>query len=186
MQLNQRTFHNLLLHLECWHTKMCTLIRYTICDSVVKIQYFRHECSSIKYENTKKTQQNQGANHNWQSHLAYRYIRLCESIRYRFYESIVKLCLIKHKCRSFLWYFFRHRVVLSTCLEKLSKTKNPSRKDELELYTVLFNMSDVTASYETPLKNTQKIRKEYKFSILSYNKRNFEQDMYKSDGLLDE
>ena len=33
---------------------MCTLIRNPISESLVKIEYFRHECSSIMYENTLK------------------------------------------------------------------------------------------------------------------------------------
>ena len=41
-------------HLACWHIKMCTLIGYTIRESLVKIQHYRHECSSIMYENTYK------------------------------------------------------------------------------------------------------------------------------------
>ena len=36
-QLNQRTRHNLQSHLACWHTKMCTVIRNTICESLVNI-----------------------------------------------------------------------------------------------------------------------------------------------------
>ena len=52
MQLNQRIFHNQQSHLACWYFKMCTLIRHTIYKSLVKILYFRHEYSSIMYENT--------------------------------------------------------------------------------------------------------------------------------------
>ena len=33
---------------------MCTLIKHTICESLVKMQYFRHEWSSKMYENTQK------------------------------------------------------------------------------------------------------------------------------------
>ena len=40
MQLNLRTFHYQQSHLTCWHTKMCTLIRNTICECLVNIQYF--------------------------------------------------------------------------------------------------------------------------------------------------
>ena len=53
-QLNKRTFHNLQSHLACWQIKMCTLIRLTICECLVKIQHFIHKCSSIMYENTQK------------------------------------------------------------------------------------------------------------------------------------
>ena len=42
-QLSQRTFCNLELHLA-----------FTVCENLVKIQYLRHECSSIMYENTQK------------------------------------------------------------------------------------------------------------------------------------
>ena len=31
-----------------------TKFMYTICESLVRIQYFKHECSSIMYENTQK------------------------------------------------------------------------------------------------------------------------------------
>ena len=42
--------------MACWRTKMCTLIRHTICKKIVKIQYFRNEYSSIiMYENTQKS-----------------------------------------------------------------------------------------------------------------------------------
>ena len=34
-------------HLACWYTKMFILIKHTICERLRKIQYFRHECSSI-------------------------------------------------------------------------------------------------------------------------------------------
>ena len=36
--------------------------------------------------------------HNLQSHLAYRYIKLCILIRYTFCESLVNICVTKHKC----------------------------------------------------------------------------------------
>ena len=37
------------------HSKMCILIGHTICESLVKMQQFRHEWSSIiMYENTQK------------------------------------------------------------------------------------------------------------------------------------
>ena len=54
MQLNRRIFHNLQSHLACWHIKMCTSIKHTICESLMKIQHFRHECSSFMDVNTKK------------------------------------------------------------------------------------------------------------------------------------
>ena len=39
-----------------WHEtyQMCVLIRYTICESLIKIQYFRHEYSSILCKIRKK------------------------------------------------------------------------------------------------------------------------------------
>ena len=40
------TFNN---HLTYWYTKIFTLIRHTISESLVKVQYSRHECSSIMY-----------------------------------------------------------------------------------------------------------------------------------------
>ena len=53
-QLNQRTFRNLQLHLVCWHTKICTLNRHNICESLVKIQHFKPKWLSIMFDNTKK------------------------------------------------------------------------------------------------------------------------------------
>ena len=41
-----------------WHFDISVLIRYTISDSLLEMQQFRHECSSIMYENTQKTQKN--------------------------------------------------------------------------------------------------------------------------------
>ena len=40
--------------------------------------HFKHECSSIMYQNALKTQYNQRAPHNSQLNLAYRYIKMCE------------------------------------------------------------------------------------------------------------
>ena len=53
-QLNQNAFHNLQSHLAYRYIKLCTLIRHTICESLVEIQQFRHKCSSIMYENSFK------------------------------------------------------------------------------------------------------------------------------------
>ena len=36
-KLNKRTCHNLQSHLACLHIKMCTLIKHSICESMVKI-----------------------------------------------------------------------------------------------------------------------------------------------------
>ena len=58
--VNQRNFHSLQEHLACWHTKMCTMIRHIICKILVQIQQFRHECSSIMYENTQKSNKIKG------------------------------------------------------------------------------------------------------------------------------
>ena len=68
---------------------------------------------SIMYENTQKTQ---GAFHNLYSHIVL--------IVHIFYESLVKLSLTKHKSHSLLWYFFRHRALLSK--HRVSKIKNPT------------------------------------------------------------
>ena len=86
---------------------MCELIKRTICESLVKIQYFRHEWSIIMCEYTKKkTKKIQMAFHNLQSHMASRFIKMCVLIRPPFYEGLVKICDSKSKCRSFLWIFF--------------------------------------------------------------------------------
>ena len=96
MYLNQKNFHNLQSHLAYL---MFTSIRHTICEILVKIQHFRHELSSIMLENSlKKTQYNQKAFHNLQSHLAYQYIKMCLLIRHTFNEIYVP----KLECRSFL------------------------------------------------------------------------------------
>ena len=56
IKIKKKTFHNLQTHLTCSHSKMCTLVRHTIFENLVRIKYFKHECSSIIYENTQKTQ----------------------------------------------------------------------------------------------------------------------------------
>ena len=55
-QLIQSVFYNLQLRLACQYIKICdVLIRRTIiCENLVKMQYFRHEWSSIMYKNTQK------------------------------------------------------------------------------------------------------------------------------------
>ena len=75
-QSNQRT------------SKMCTIIRHTLCKSLVKIQYFRHEWTLIMYKSSLKTQQSQGTFYNWQLHLAHQY-KMCVLIRHTFCESFV-------------------------------------------------------------------------------------------------
>ena len=45
MQLNQKNFHNLQSHLAHRHTKLWIIIRHRVCESLVKIHYFRHEWS---------------------------------------------------------------------------------------------------------------------------------------------
>ena len=49
-----KTFHNLKSDLAWRQTKILTLIRHTICESLVEMQLFRHELLSIMHENTKK------------------------------------------------------------------------------------------------------------------------------------
>ena len=102
--INQKDFHNFQLHLACWHTKMFTLIRYTICESLMKIQQFRHEWSSKMYENTQKMQWNQRDFHNLQSHLAFLCIKICVLSRYTFCVILEKICAAKRKCHSHLWF----------------------------------------------------------------------------------
>ena len=55
-----------------------------------------------------------------QVHLVYQYISMCVLIRHTFYESLIKICVSKHKCRSFLWYFLKHRAMFSACPNKES------------------------------------------------------------------
>ena len=54
-----------------------------------------------------KNRNNQGAFHNLQSHLSYQYTEMCVLIIHTFCGSLLKLCVTKHKCRSFLWHFFQ-------------------------------------------------------------------------------
>ena len=121
-QLNQRTIQNQLSHVTCGYIKMCTLIRHIICESLMKRKHFRPVCSSIMYENTQKTQSNQRTFNNMQLHLVHRYIKMYISIRHTFCECLVNICVIKHKCRSLLWYYFQtYRTIFSTCPIKESQ-----------------------------------------------------------------
>ena len=46
---------------------------------------------------------------------------MCILIRNIFFETLVKICVTKHKCRLFLWYFFRHRTMFLTYPNKESQ-----------------------------------------------------------------
>ena len=123
MNLNQRTFYNQQSHLACWHIKICTSIRRTICESLEKIQHFRNECSSILYEIPKKTQKNQRTFHNLQLILAYQYTKMCVLIIHKICESLLTICATRLKCRSFLWCIFQsYGSVASSYQKTASKT----------------------------------------------------------------
>ena len=51
---NQDAFHKFLRKLTCRYISTCVLIRYTISESLVEIQQYKHECSIIMYENALK------------------------------------------------------------------------------------------------------------------------------------
>ena len=96
---------NLQSHVACWHIKMWTLIRHTICEIMVKIYNTsdmndRQLCLKI----TQKT-----TFHNLQLHLAliYWYIKMYILIRHTFCESLVKVSITKNKWCSCLCYFFQ-------------------------------------------------------------------------------
>ena len=80
------------------------LFRYTICEILVKIQYFRHENSSTMYANTQK--RNQRAFHNLQSHLSCQYIKkrkFCEDMCYQTQIPLIFVMYfsgIGQSCRS--------------------------------------------------------------------------------------
>ena len=46
-RLKQITFRNLQSHLEYRHIKVYVLIRYTVCESLVKIEQFRYEINHV-------------------------------------------------------------------------------------------------------------------------------------------
>ena len=84
-----------------------------------------------------------------QLYLTYRYIRICVSIRHIFCESLVKLCLTKLKCRSFLWNFFKQGTVFPAWPIKLYwKSKIQPRWDDFERNTVfLVNIPSLCISW---------------------------------------
>ena len=90
MKLNQRTFHNLQSHLAYLLTKICILIRHIIFESLVEIEYLRHEGSSKIYENSQKRYKIKDRFITY-SHIKY------ELIRHVFCESLVKICATKRK-----------------------------------------------------------------------------------------
>ena len=68
--------------------------------------------------------------HNLQSHLAYRYIKMCILIRYTFCECLVKICVTKHKCRFFGTYYERSKIIRTNF--QTTQFKRPkSQKAEL-------------------------------------------------------
>ena len=88
------------------------------------------------YENSQKTQLNQRTSRNLQSHLAYKYTKMCTLIRHKIYESFVKICATK--CRSF--FLQTQSSVANLPIESL--------QDNLEQHAViLVNISDLFISW---------------------------------------
>ena len=57
MQSNKTVFHDLnIVTSDKYYVQMLILTKHTICESLMKIQYFRHEKSTTMYENTLKMQ----------------------------------------------------------------------------------------------------------------------------------
>ena len=94
-QLSQRTFQS---HLTCWYTKMCTLIRHTITERFMNARLL---CMKT-HKNATESRDLQ----NLQLRLTYQYIEICVLTRHTLYKSLMKLCITKHKCCSFLRYYF--------------------------------------------------------------------------------
>ena len=55
---------------------------------------------------------------NWPS-LTCSYIWHINTPKCAYYLILVKICVTKHKCCLFTWYFFRHRAMFSTCFNKV-------------------------------------------------------------------
>ena len=64
MHLNWKAFRNLQSRPVYQYIKMYVLIKYKVCESLVKKQHFKHEWSSFMHKNISKTQQNHEAFHN--------------------------------------------------------------------------------------------------------------------------
>ena len=135
-QLNQRTFLNMQSHLACWHTKMCTLMRNTIFENLVKIKYFRHaDKMSIMCENTQKNEIKPK-----------RPSITCSCIWYicaiwfdtYFVKVWYRYVLPNTNAVQFCDVIFRHRAMFSTCPNKETrKSKNRPRYDISGQNTVL-------------------------------------------------
>ena len=113
--------------------KMCTLIRHTNRESLMKIHWFRHEWSSINYENTQKN-----TFHNLQLHQhinTSKSVYLLDTYSVKVWWSYV---LPNTNAVYFCDIFFRHRAKFSTCPNKESrKSKIQQLWNNLRQYTVL-------------------------------------------------
>ena len=87
-----------------WHTKMCTLMRHIICESFCEDTILQtRTLFNYVWKYPKNAIKSLTA-----SYLTYWYIKMCVLIRHMFCESLVNaICVIKHKYRSFLWYYFQ-------------------------------------------------------------------------------
>ena len=116
--------------MACWQNKFCTLIWHTICKSLMKIQYFGHEHSSIMYKIPKKRIKIKGpsitCSYIWHVNIS-KYVNWLDTHSVNVWWRYVPPN--KCKCRLFLWCIFqtlgsvanlseerpRHWAVLPTC-----------------------------------------------------------------------
>ena len=84
----------------------------------VLCRYKKRWKSSIKFENTLKTQWNQRAVRISQINLACRYIKMCVLIRHIFCESLWSYVLLNINAVNFCDIIFTHRTMFSTCPNK--------------------------------------------------------------------
>ena len=113
--MNQRIFLNPLSPQSYRHTVMYKLFRHTIWYSLVKIHHLRHKWTINMYKSLQKRKKIKGRNLCLYQHAKCDYIRWYTNMyivnRYTICETLVRICVIKHNCRSFLWYFFGHNGV---------------------------------------------------------------------------
>ena len=85
-------------------------------------------------------QQNQETFDNLQLHLACQYIKICVLNRYTFCESLVKMCVTKHKYRSFLSYFFQKQDSVTYLPKRtVSKIKKPVKFGQFRIKYGIFS-----------------------------------------------
>ena len=105
---------------QIWLFDISELIRYTISNSLVEIQQFRHEWSIIIHENTQKNAKKiKGhaitCSHIWHIDVS-KYMYIKKYILWKFGEV---MCYQTQMALIFVILFFRHRTVLPSCSHKL-------------------------------------------------------------------